>query len=67
MIEMKTVEWTCPYCGHKNKTTFPNWHSSGTPAVVSCDVDSGGCDRMAVVTIKMQITTEARKIEGEQE
>jgi hypothetical protein len=66
MIGMKTVEWECPYCGGKNKTTVPDWYISKTPAVVSCDVDSGGCDRMAVVTIKMQITTEARKIEGEE-
>jgi hypothetical protein len=61
-----TLAATCPYCSK---------HTSGTVKVslsrnrhiYLCDPDSGGCDKLFVVFWHIQVRTEAKKIDGQEE
>lgn len=43
------VEFQCPYCGHENKTAVEATYFQNKQ-IVYCDCETGGCDRMLVIT-----------------
>lgn len=58
------VHFDCPYCGHKNLLTV---RQKNTIAVVTCALDTGGCDRAFVVDIHLSAYAHVRAIADEME
>lgn len=58
------VKSQCPYCGHVNGTYKTFTSTAMKPFFVACDLDEGGCDTMYVVLAGIEVSTDARKIEG---
>ena len=55
---MNTFVWTCPYCGHENKTMTENYTE-----LLYCNSEEGGCDRFVVVEFIVKTYTKVRKVE----
>lgn len=60
---MRKIKIKCPYCGHEN--TVEHKGEYGDLHIVVCDCMEGGCDKAFVADVKVNITAEPRKIEGE--
>jgi hypothetical protein len=60
--EMKTtIKCKCPMCGHENTvwvecSILDVNNNSPIPQIVSCDVESGGCDKYFAIIVKPTIT-----------
>jgi hypothetical protein len=59
-----TVHWTCPRCGVKNTAydVEPPYGLFGR-VLANCDIEVGGCDKDAVLDVRVNITATALKIE----
>lgn len=57
-------EWTCPHCGHRNRNlaTVRDRYGSLSPALVYCDIEDGGCDRMVAVKPRLSVQTEVYRV-----
>lgn len=55
---------TCPYCGTKTEIEVEELRNISN--LVNCDVMEGGCDRIFVADIAVNVTASARKVEGEE-
>ena len=65
---MKKVNVKCPYCEFaENRADIPDDPFYTERQVITCDVDSGGCDSIFVAIVSLTPQTEIRKIEGEGE
>lgn len=60
-------KWTCPHCGHEN-SMFREWkNGSRETELRHCDCETGGCDRLVIITTRPLITVdyELRKVDEE--
>lgn len=57
-------EWTCPDCGHRNSNlaTVRDRHGSLSAALVYCDIEDGGCDRMVAVKPRLLVQTDVYRV-----
>lgn len=58
------ANWTCPYCGHKNRELI-GVKTAFTSAIAHCDTDMGGCDGRVVLDLHpvLEVTTHAIETE----
>lgn len=58
-IEVR-YEWTCPHCQHRNSglVAVRDRYGSLSAALVYCDIEDGGCDRMVAVKPRLLVHTE---------
>lgn len=59
----KTV--ICPYCGTKNQIDVNSVYNDAK--IVLCDPLEGGCEKIFVADISVQIKITPKKVEGELE
>ena len=59
----REVSVTCPYCGKRNQIVANSLCDDAK--LVVCDWTTGGCDRIFVAEINVDISTVTKKIEGE--
>lgn len=59
----KTV--ICPYCGTKNQIDVKSVYNDAR--IVACDPIEGGCDKIFVADISVQVQITPKKVEGELE
>lgn len=57
-------EWTCPHCGHSNSNlaAVRDRYGSLSAALVYCDIEDGGCDRMVAVKPRLLVQTEVYRV-----
>lgn len=52
------VNWTCPYCGTKNRSHHTFDGVNEELRIVHCDIEEGGCDQELAIRPRLNITAE---------
>ena len=60
------VAFLCPYCGHENKTMVEATYFQSNE-VVYCDCETGGCDKILVITYRAYVDVKTHALVDQME